>query len=175
MKVRLLIWLPLLAAAALLALFAGGLIAPHSSVVRSRMVGQPLPAFDLPPIAAGVAGLSSRDLRGRPYLLNIFASWCLPCAVEAPQLAALRRAGVAVVGIAIKDKPDDLADFLKRNGNPYLRIGSDARSAVQMALGSSGVPESFIVGADGVIRRQIVGDIHADQVAEIAAAVKAAR
>jgi cytochrome c biogenesis protein CcmG, thiol:disulfide interchange protein DsbE len=94
---------------------------------------------------AGVPGLSSADYaKGKPRLLNVFASWCLPCAVEAPQLAALRQAGVEIDGIAIRDRSEDVAAFLERYGNPFTRIGRDDVSAVQLALGSSGVPETFI-------------------------------
>ncbi|MEH3106576.1 MAG: DsbE family thiol:disulfide interchange protein [Sphingomonas fennica] len=174
MKRRLILWVPLLAASLFLGVFASGLIHPTSPVITSRLVGRPVPAFDLPPATAGVAGLDTRALAGRPYLLNVFASWCVPCAAEAPQLMALAKAGVPIVAVAIRDKPEDVADFLARYGNPYARIGADPASRVQMTLGSSGVPESFIVGADGVIRRQIVGDIRPEMVAGVAAQVKAA-
>lgn len=171
---RLILWVPLLAASLFLALFAGGLVHPTSSIITSRLVGQPMPAFDLPPATPGVAGLDTKALAGKTYLLNVFASWCVPCAAEAPQLLALKQAGVPIVAVAIRDKPEDVANFLARFGNPYARIGADPASRVQMTLGSSGVPESFIVGSDGVIRRQIVGDIRPEQVAEVAAQVKAA-
>ena len=96
---------------------------------------------------------------GKPRLLNIFASWCVPCAAEAPQLAQLTAAGVEIDGIAIRDHKDDLAVFLARYGNPYARIGADDVSAVQLAIGSSGVPESFVIDGKGVIRYQHIGYI----------------
>ena len=108
---------------------------------------------------------------GKPKLLNIFASWCVPCVVEAPQLQALRARGIDVVGVAIRDHPQDLAGFLARNGNPYSRIGADDVSKIQFDIGSSGVPESFVIDGKGVIRYQHIGDIRADQVDLIAAQV----
>ena len=175
LKRRLLIWLPLFAAAILLALFAHGLRKEPGGPIASHLVGKPLPAFSLPPATPGIPGLSSGDMKGRAYILNIFASWCLPCAIEAPQLAALKAAGVPIVAVAVRDKPADVADFLARYGNPYARIGGDTASQLQITLGSSGVPESFVIGADGVIRHQHLGDIRPEHVASLVAAVRAAR
>ena len=113
-------------------------------------------------------------LGGKPRLLNIFASWCIPCAAEAQQLEQLRQLGVEVDGVAIRDKQDDLAVFLARNGNPYARIGADPVSKIQFDIGSSGVPESFVVDARGVIRYQHIGVIAPDQVPMILARLKEA-
>jgi cytochrome c biogenesis protein CcmG/thiol:disulfide interchange protein DsbE len=88
---------------------------------------------------------------------------------------ALKRAGVSIEGIAIRDQPDDLTAFLARYGDPYSRIGGDANSRVQLALGSSGVPESFVIDGRGVIRLQHIGDIRPEEVPSILAAVEAAR
>jgi cytochrome c biogenesis protein CcmG/thiol:disulfide interchange protein DsbE len=84
--------------------------------------------------------------------------------MEVRVLQQLKGRGVPVEGIAVRDRPDDLADFLARNGDPYERIGSDAQSRVQIALGSSGVPESFVVDRKGVIRYQHIGAIEASDV-----------
>ncbi|WP_236616838.1 redoxin family protein [Sphingobium lactosutens] len=173
---RILIWLPLLLFAAFIGLFASGLFQPDDRIIQSRLVGQPLPDFDLPAAASDRPGLGSRDMaRGKPRLLNIFASWCVPCAVEAPQLMALKRAGVAIDAIAIRDARSDVDAFLARNGNPYQRIGLDARSAVQIALGSSGVPETFVIDGRGRIAYQHIGDIRADDVPAILARLEDAR
>ena len=173
---RILIWLPLLLFAAFIGLFASGLFQPDDRIIQSRLVGQPLPDFNLPAAASDRPGLGSRDMaRGKPRLLNIFASWCVPCAVEAPQLMALKRAGVAIDAIAIRDARSDVDAFLARNGNPYQRIGLDARSAVQIALGSSGVPETFIIDGRGRIAYQHIGDIRADDVPTILARLEDAR
>ncbi len=174
--VRILLWLPLLAFLAILALVASGLIKPHDAAIRSQMIGEPLPAFDL---ASGrgdadrVASTAFAD--GRPHLLNFFASWCVPCVGEAPQLMALKQAGAAIEGIAVRDRPSDLSRFLQRNGDPYDRIGLDDTSGVQMALGSSGVPETFVVDGHGVIRAQHIGAIGPQDVPDMLAALNAAR
>jgi cytochrome c biogenesis protein CcmG, thiol:disulfide interchange protein DsbE len=108
-------------------------------------------------------------------LVNIFASWCVPCIAEAPVLAQLKARGTAIDGIAIRDRPEDVAEFLARNGDPYERIGSDQRSGVQMALGSSGVPESFVVDGQGIIRYQHVGPIMPQDVDVVLAELEKAR
>lgn len=168
MKRSLLLWVPLVSFVAVLLLFAGRLASPDSRVVQSRLVGQALPAFDLPAAASDRPALRSTDIGGgKPRLVNIFASWCLPCAAEAPQLMALRSAGVEIDGIAIRDAREDVDAFLKKHGNPYARIGLDARSTVQMALGSSGVPETFVIDGQGKIAHQHIGDIRPDDVPKI--------
>ena len=154
------LWLPLALFALFIGLVAWGLIRPASHDVPSRLVGHPLPEFDLPPVADGKPGLKRADMvDGKPRLLNVFASWCIPCAAEAPQLAALTAAGVEIDGVAVRDRREDLAGFLQRNGNPYARIGADDRSIVQLAIGSSGVPETYVIDGKGVIRYQHIGDI----------------
>jgi cytochrome c biogenesis protein CcmG/thiol:disulfide interchange protein DsbE len=120
--------------------------------------------------------LSSRDLAtGKPRLLNIFASWCVPCITEVRVLKELQARGVAIDGIAIRDRPEDVAAFLARNGDPYARIGADEKSAVQISLGSSGVPESFIVDGRGIIRYQHIGAIEASDVPLILAKLEEAQ
>lgn len=162
---KLLIWLPLILFLAFVGLFASGLFQPDDRIIHSRLVGQPLPAFALPAGASDRPALASADLAtGQPRLLNIFASWCVPCAAEAPQLMALRQAGVEIDAIAIRDARADVDRFLQRYGNPYDRIGLDARSGVQIALGSSGVPETFVIDGQGRIAYQHIGDIRADDV-----------
>ena len=133
---------------------------PRDDTVVSAMVGKPLPAFSLPPAIPGGSGVSHTDFAdGRPRLLNIWASWCLPCIAEAPQLEALKAQGATIVGIAIRDKPDDVARFLQNHGDPYVAIAGDDRSEVQLAIGSSGVPETFVIDGKGTIRHQHIGDI----------------
>ena len=173
---RALLWLPLLAFVALIAVIAGGLYKPADRTVRSAMVGRALPTFELPPLVPGKAGLTSRDFGdGEPHLLNVFASWCAPCIAEAPVLLQLKQAGVKIDGIAVRDTTPDMAQFLARNGDAYERIGSDRESRVQLSLGSSGVPESFVIDGKGRIVLQHVGDIQARDVADILAALKSAR
>jgi len=144
------------------------LATPADTTVPSKMQGQPVPAFVLPAALPGKPGLATSDLAsGRPRLVNVFASWCVPCITEARVLGQLKARGVAIDGIAVRDRPEEVADFLRQNGDPYERIGSDERSQVQIALGSSGVPESFVVDGKGVIRYQHIGAIEATEVALI--------
>ncbi len=162
---RWVLWLPFALFAAFLGVVASGLLNPDDRLHPSRMIGKPLPTFDLPAAASDRPGLASGDIAtGAPRIVNIFASWCIPCAAEAPQLEALARSGVAIDGIAIRDARADVDGFLARWGNPYQRIGLDARSAVQIAMGSSGVPESFIVDGRGIIRYQHIGDIRPEDI-----------
>lgn len=176
MKRKLLLWVPLALFVVFFGFVAIGLINPAERTIASQMVGKPVPAFDLPAGAPGRTGFSSRDLAtGEPRLLNVFASWCVPCIAEAPILMELKRRGVKIDAIAIRDKPDDVAAFLARNGDPYERIGSDTASRVQLAMGSSGVPETFVVDGRGIIRHQHIGDIRAENVPEILAKLDEAR
>jgi cytochrome c biogenesis protein CcmG, thiol:disulfide interchange protein DsbE len=169
-------WLPLAAFLGLAALVGWSLWRPADRTVRSELVSKPLPAFRLAPLVAGKPGVASADFgRGRPRLLNVFASWCVPCAAEAPQLMALRRAGVEIDAVAIRDTGPAVRAFLARYGDPYRAIGDDPQSAAQLALGSSGVPESFVVDGRGRIVRQHVGDIRAEDVPGLLATLRAAR
>ncbi|TXC68979.1 redoxin domain-containing protein [Sphingorhabdus soli] len=173
---RVLLWTPFALAALLLGLMLARLDAPHDETIASQWVDKPMPAFNLPPATDGIPGLAAADLAtGEPHLVNIFASWCVPCRVEAPMLETLRARGVRVVGIAIRDTPKDVASFLSEYGNPYARIGSDVDSNVQIAIGSSGVPESFLVDGKGIVREQIQGVILESDVDRIVAKMKAMR
>lgn len=168
MKNRWILFAPLVIISLLFGMFVYRLNAPEDRMIESRWIDKPMPQFDLPPATAGVPGLKSTDLvDGRPRLVNIFASWCVPCRAEAPQLDALAKAGVPIDGIAIRDRPDDVATFLAETGNPFDRIGADMQSSVQIALGSSGVPETFVVDGKGIIREQIQGIITPEMVPEI--------
>jgi cytochrome c biogenesis protein CcmG/thiol:disulfide interchange protein DsbE len=150
-------------------LFAGvaawQLTKPKDEFVHSAMIGKPIPPFAMRAASPDRPGLSLADLKdGKPKLLNIWASWCVPCAAEAPQLAALKAQGATIVSVAIRDQPQDVAAFLERYGNPFTRIGADDLSELQLSIGSSGVPETFVVDGNGVIRYQHIGDIRASQV-----------
>lgn len=172
---RRLAWLPFALFAGVLAVALFNLSRPADRTVRSRLIGQTLPALTLPPMLPVKPGLALADARAGPRLVNVFASWCIPCAAEAPQLLELRHQGVRIDAIAVRDTPQAVGAFLSRYGDPYAAIGDDREARAQLALGSSGVPESFVVGADGRIVLQHVGDIRADDVADIAAAVRNAR
>ncbi len=173
---RWLLWLPFLGFILLFAVIAFGLKKPAERTIKSAMVGQTLPAFALPPIVPGKAGLASKDIvGGKPRLLNVFASWCLPCVAEAPQLMALKQAGVEIDGVAVRDTTPALQNFLARNGDPYARIGDDKESSVQLSIGSSGVPETFLIDAKGKIIEQHIGDIRAEEIPDILAKLRAAQ
>jgi cytochrome c biogenesis protein CcmG/thiol:disulfide interchange protein DsbE len=149
---------------------------PPDTDVQSAMVGKPVPAFAAPAALPGKASLSSADLAdGRPKLVNFFASWCVPCVGEAPVLTMLKQQGVHVVGMAVRDRPEDLRQFLSDNGDPFDRIGSDPESRVQLAFGSAGVPETFVIDGRGIIVTQHIGPIEPDDVPALVRAVKEAR
>ncbi|WP_231638958.1 DsbE family thiol:disulfide interchange protein [Sphingomonas profundi] len=170
---RLILWAPLILFLIFLAMFASGLLKPTSRDIKSHMIGQPIPRFTLPEGAPGHPPLADAAFRqGRPRLLNVFASWCVPCAAEAPQLLQLAQAGVPIDAIAIRDRPEDVAGFLAKWGDPYRAIGSDRESSVQIAMGSAGVPESFVVDGKGIIRHQHIGEIRPEDVPAILAAVR---
>ena len=167
---------PLAVGLLLLSVLVWRLAIPRDDKIHSRLVGQPVPSFALPPAAPGKPPLRSADLAGgQAKLLNIFASWCVPCIAEAPILAQLHGAGVPIDGIAIRDRPEDVAAFLEQHGDPFGRIGGDIGSKVQIALGSSGVPESFIVDGAGIIRYHHIGPIAAADIPMILGEVEKAR
>ena len=170
MKRRLILWVPLALFAGFLNVSALRLNNPGDSFIRSQMIGKPMPDFALQAAVPDHPPLGSADLRsGRPYLVNIFASWCVPCKAEAAQLEALKRRGIPIHGVAIRDKPEDVARFLAEWGDPFERIGADPSSRVQFLLGSSGVPETYVVDGKGVIRHQHIGVITEADVPKIAA------
>jgi len=165
--------------AILIVLLAGlvwRLATPADTTVTSKLAGQPVPMFALPPGITTKAALTTSDLAtGQPHLVNIFASWCVPCISEVKVLQQLKARGVLIDGIAVRDRPEDIADFLTRNGDPYERIGSDEQSRVQIALGSSGVPESFVIDGKGIIRYQHIGAITEGDVRLILAKLEEAK
>jgi cytochrome c biogenesis protein CcmG/thiol:disulfide interchange protein DsbE len=171
-------WLlaPLIVFALFLLAVGWRLSAPPDGTVKSRLVGQPMPEFSLAAAMHGRPALRSADLvGGGAKLVNLFASWCMPCIAEAPVLGELEQRGVTIHGIAIRDAPADVAEFLRDHGDPYRRIGADPRSQVQMTLGSSGVPESFVVDGRGVIRYQHIGPIMPQDVPTVLAELEKAR
>lgn len=152
------------------------LVNPPNTNVESEMIGKRVPVFAAAAAVPNIAAVSSADLaKGQPKLVNFFASWCVPCIGEAPVLAELKQQGVPIVGIAVRDRPEDLKAFLAQNGDPFERIGSDPQSRLQLAFGSSGVPETFIVDGRGVIRMQHIGPIEPDDIPDLLEAVKDAR
>lgn len=173
---RLVIWLPLAVFIVFLLVVGAELYSPSDRAIRSRLIGKPVPDFALRAAQPDRPGLSSGDLRrGEPRVLNVFASWCVPCMAEAPHLMTLAREGVPIDAIAVRDRPEDIARFLQRWGDPYRSIGLDPESGVQMALGSSGVPETFVVDGQGIVRYQHLGALDAGDLPALLHAYEAAR
>ena len=173
---RLILWVPFAIFAVIGIVVALNLASPADRLIRSRQIGKALPAFSLPEAVPGRETIRRADFAaGTPRILNVFASWCVPCIAEAPALMALSRRGVPIDAVAIRDRPQDIAAFLARWGDPYRGIGLDSDSRVQLSLGSSGVPETFIVDGRGIIRYQHVGPITEGDVPTLLAAYEAAR
>jgi len=141
---------PLLVLAALAALFAGYALKHDPHVQPHALVGKPVPAVTLPDLDSG-AMVAVRDAPAGPRLINFFASWCAPCRFEQPQLMALKARGVTVVGIAYKDDPVKTQAFLDELGDPFAVKLADRNGRAGVEFGVTGVPETFLVGADGVI------------------------
>lgn len=127
--------------------------------VPSMLTGKHIPAFELPGIIDG--GFTSADLvtGGGPVLVNFWASWCPPCVEEHPVLLGLQKQGVAIWGIAYKDTKADAADFLARHGNPFVRSARDDPGRVAIDWGVTGVPESFVVDGQGIVRWHMPGPL----------------
>ncbi len=172
---RLLIWLPLAVFAAVLWLIAFGQFKPADRIVRSAMVGKPVPAIALPALVPGKPGIEGGFGAGKPRLINVFATWCIPCIAEAQELMKLKRAGVEIDGVATADSADAMQAFLAQNGDPFARIGDDRERKVQFALGSAGVPETFVVDARGVIVDQHIGAVRGDDVPGLLRKLEAAK
>jgi len=173
---RALRFIPLAIIALILAALVWRLFNPADPAVQSQMIGKPVPQFTSPQVVPDKPGLATADFAdGRPKLVNFFASWCVPCIAEAPVLMELKKRGVPIVGIAVRDRPADVAQFLSQHGDPFERIGADETSRLQLAFGSAGVPETFVVDGRGVIRMEHVGPIRPSEISEILQALEAAR
>ena len=160
---KLLTLLPLLIFVALAALFFLRLFAGDASRIPSALIGQKAPMLDLPSLD-GASGLKDADLRqGHVSVVNIFASWCLPCHEEHAvllDLAAdktLAAKGVQILGVAQKDEPENVRRFLVAKGDPYAKIGLDRDGRTGIDWGVYGVPETFVVKGDGTIAFKLVG------------------
>lgn len=160
MKRILLAVLPLLLLVGLVAVFALNMDR-DPSLVRSVLINKPAPTFALPAVAGtGVDGFDTAALQGEVTVVNVFASWCIPCREEHPLLERLKaETGVRIFGINQKDAPENAAAFLTELGNPYQRIGGDTDNRVSIDWGVYGVPETFVVNAAGVITFKHVGPI----------------
>ena len=152
--------LPLIALIALVAVFAST-IDRDPGLVRSVLIDKPAPPIELAAVEGlAVPGFSTADLRGQPTIVNVFASWCIPCRDEHPLLEALKaETGVRLFGINQADAPENARAFLEELGNPYDAVGADRDRRASIDGGVYGVPETFIVDADGVITYKHVGPL----------------
>ena len=158
--------LPLIAFAALAALFWFRLGNGDPSRIPSVLIGHPAPQTALPPLqglvdsGAQVPGLDPAVFKGKVSVVNVWASWCIPCHDEAPLLTQLGRdKRLQVIGINYKDTPDNARRFLGRYGNPYGIVGVDGNGRAAIEWGVYGVPETFIVGREGTIVYKMVGPV----------------
>jgi cytochrome c biogenesis protein CcmG/thiol:disulfide interchange protein DsbE len=126
----------------------------------SALLDRPVPQFELPGLD-GAEGFSDEDLQGRVALVNVFASWCVPCRIEHPVLMRLAAEGVPIFGINYKDPPDKAQAWLAELGDPFAMIGADRNGRVGIEWGVYGVPETFVIDAQGRIRHRHVGPIQA--------------
>lgn len=152
-----------LAALFFVAIFGGG----DPSEVPSVLVGKPVPEFQLPAVEnVGVPGFSNEDLaQGRVTIVNVWASWCVPCRQEHPLLEALaREAGVEIYGLNYKDGADAAQRFLATLGNPFARVGADRNGRVAIDWGVYGVPETFVVDGSGRIVLKHVGALDVESI-----------
>jgi cytochrome c biogenesis protein CcmG, thiol:disulfide interchange protein DsbE len=169
---NLLFLLPLIVFLALAALFFYRLGAGDPARIPSALIGRPAPVNDLPPLPGlqrdgkVVPGLSGATFQGSVTLVNVWASWCVPCHEEAPLLEQLARdKRIQLVGINYKDSPDNARRFLNRYGNPFSAVGRDEAGRASIDWGVYGVPETFLVSRDGRIAYKLVGPITADNLA----------
>jgi cytochrome c biogenesis protein CcmG/thiol:disulfide interchange protein DsbE len=136
------------------------------SALPSALIGKPAPSFDIANLDPGKPRVSSKAFAGQVAVVNFFASWCLPCRAEHPMLFQLGKDDhVAIYGIAYKDKPDDTARYIGALGSPYREIGLDQSGRVAIDYGVTGVPETFILDRDGIIRYRLQQPIDPDRLA----------
>jgi cytochrome c biogenesis protein CcmG/thiol:disulfide interchange protein DsbE len=148
-----------MAFALLVALLAAGLgLDPRE--VPSPLIGKPAPHFELPLLAAPDKTFSQKDLLGKVWILNVWASWCPPCLVEHPVVTALAKSQIApVIGLNYKDAREDALPWLKRNGDPFQFSVFDAAGRIGIDYGVYGVPETYVIDRNGVIRYKHIGPL----------------
>lgn len=133
----------------------------------SRMLGQPLPAFSIETLGNTEQLINREFLTGEPAIINVFASWCLPCLAEHPMLLALsQQTEVPLYGINWNDPKEKAAAWLEKHGNPYADVGWDPKGVAAVALGITGAPETFIIDRQGYIRYHFKGPLTPDIIKE---------
>jgi cytochrome c biogenesis protein CcmG/thiol:disulfide interchange protein DsbE len=174
MRRKLLVALPLVLFLALAALFFFRLGSGDPSRIPSALIGREAPKTDLPAVAGLVdagkplPGLITADFQGNVTVVNVWASWCVPCHDEVPFLEALSQdKRIRVVGINYKDQPENARRFIGRYGNPFVAVGADPNGRAAIEWGVYGVPETFLVGRDGRIAYKLVGPLTEDNMKSI--------
>jgi cytochrome c biogenesis protein CcmG, thiol:disulfide interchange protein DsbE len=163
---RVLVALPVAAFAGLAALFTWGLNRDPSSL-PSTLIGRAVPKFSLPPVEGRTLGLSGEDLKGEVSLVNVFASWCTACREEHPLLMHIREKGtVPIHGLNYKDEPENAARWLNTLGDPYTRTGADRDGRVAIDWGVYGIPETFVIDRQGIVRYKHIGAVTAQALGE---------
>jgi cytochrome c biogenesis protein CcmG/thiol:disulfide interchange protein DsbE len=152
-----------LAVFALLVVFLGKGLVLNPSEVPSPLIGKPAPDFSLPRLHDAVAQISNKDMAGKVWMLNVWASWCVSCRQEHPLLVDLSRRGIVpIYGLNYKDTREEAIAWLQQLGNPYLASAFDVEGRVGMDYGVYGVPETYVIDAQGVIRYKQIGPINAE-------------
>lgn len=162
------IWMiiPAMGAFAVLSTFFLGLGRENPNDLPSMLIDRPAPEFALPPLYEGQPGLSTADLTAPGVkLVNIWASWCVPCRVEHPYLEGLAAEGVTIHGINYKDTPANAKKFLDELGNPYALVGADERGRAGIEWGAYGVPETFVIDGEGRVIYKHIGPIQGGDIA----------
>lgn len=156
---RLLLAAPVVGFGGLAAVIAARL-GSDPSQIPSALIGKPVPIFNLSPVQGRTLGLSSGDLNGKVSLVNVFASWCVACRAEHPLFLRLAsEKTVPIHGLNYKDRPEAAARWLDSLGDPYARTGADRNGRVAIDWGVYGVPETFVIGADGRIAHKHIGPV----------------
>ena len=168
---RVMVLAPLVVFLALVALFLVRLYSGDPSRIPSALIGHPAPQTNLPPVAglerngAAVPGIDAASFKSAVTVVNVWASWCVPCHDEAPLLMRLAQdSRFRLIGINYKDEPDNARRFLGRYGNPFAAAGADLNGRAGIEWGVYGVPETFVVGRDARIAYKLVGPITADNI-----------
>ena len=162
MSRRLLYLLPLLTLAVMASFFAWSLLAGRDPAsIGSVMVGRPAPPLNLPALQEGQPPLEDKLIKsGKPVLVNFFASWCAPCLAEQPLLLRLKeREGATIIGIAWKNRRGEALAWLKRLGNPFRAAGLDLEGKAALDWGLSGVPETYVIDGNGIVRLHFRGPL----------------